>query len=71
MSESSLPVDLPEDKADKVIDFMESIGCRVEIWQQNIIRQWFDELARCRQCSRPTDGGERFCAICRYQRANA
>lgn len=64
---------IPNDVADTIIDYLEELGCRVEIWQANFIRQWWgtrDERRNlCVKCHRPTDSGETLCAICKHEPA--
>lgn len=56
-----------EDLADKIIDLVEDSGGVVEIWQANLIRQWWSGPNRCLKCRRPTDSGGTLCGICKHE----
>jgi hypothetical protein len=57
----------PQDLPDKIIDFIEDEGGRVEIWQSNLIRQWWGGPRRCVKCRRPMDSDGNLCVICKFE----
>lgn len=57
----------PTDLADRVIDVIETHGGTVEIWQANMLRQWWGGPRRCVKCRRPTDSGRPLCPICTHE----
>jgi hypothetical protein len=60
-------MDEVDDLADKIIDFIEDQGGRVEIWQTNLIRQWWGGPRRCIKCRKPIDDDGMYCVICKYE----
>jgi hypothetical protein len=57
----------PEDLADRIIDFIEDQGGRVEIWHSNLIRQWWGGPRRCIKCRKPIDHDGNLCVICKFE----